>query len=360
MGPDSLPLLGALAGLTVLAPVLAAALWDRGRRRGRTAVRVATTALCLLTLASTVLVAANRQAETYPSWSDLLGSSQGRQAVPADPRSAQDRAPGRFVTIRVTGAASGVSLPVLAYLPAAYDAAPDLRFPVVEAFDGFPGSPGSWIRGLGVAGFLDGEISAGRMAPTVVLFPPQTTDPAVDTECTNLAGGPRMESFLTVDVPAAARAQLRVRGDRAGWGVIGYSAGGYCAANLLLRHPGTYAAGASLSGYADPGIRVGDGSETTTNDDLWRLRHLSLPAVALYLSCARTDLHAMRDETALAALAHAPISLTTAFLPVGGHNMQTWRALEPSAFDWLSSWLAAPTTTGARAVAVPVHPLPPR
>ncbi|MFC4149863.1 alpha/beta hydrolase [Micromonospora mangrovi] len=360
MAPDSRALLGALAVLTVVAPVLTAVLWDRGRRWWRVTGRLAASVLCLLTLTSTALVAANRQAETYTSWSELLGTAQGDQAVPADPRSAQDRTPGRFVTISVTGAASGVSLPVLVYLPAAYDADPALRFPVIEAFDGFPGSPGSWIRGMGVTGYLDREISAGRMALTVVLFPPQTTDPALDTECTNLAGGPRMESFLTVDVPAAARAHLRVRADRAGWGVIGYSAGGYCAANLLLRHPDTYVAGASLSGYADPGIRVGDGSDTTTNDDLWRLRHLPLPAVALYLAAARTDVHPMRDATALAALAHPPISLTTAFLPVGGHNMQTWRALEPSAFDWLSSWLAAPSAAGPGAAAVSVRPLPSR
>ncbi|MFI5834225.1 alpha/beta hydrolase [Micromonospora sp. NPDC051300] len=343
MAPDSPVLLGLLAALAVLAPVVTAVVWDRGDRWRRSAVRAGAATLCLVTLVSTVLVAANRQAETYPSWADLFGTAGAGEAVPADPRSAGDRSPGNFTTVDVAGTASGVSLPMLVYLPAAYDADPATRFPVVEAFDGFPGSPRSWVRGLGVATYLDSEISAGRMAPTVVLFPPQTTDPALDTECTDLTDGPRMETFLTVDVPAAARAHLRVRNDRAGWGLIGYSAGGYCATNLLLRHPDRFLAGASLSGYADPGIRVGDGSEHTTNDDRWRLRHLPQPPVALYLACARTDVPATRDTSALAGLAHAPIDLTTTFLAVGGHNMQTWRALEPSAFDWLSSWLAAPS-----------------
>ncbi|SCG54061.1 alpha/beta hydrolase [Micromonospora humi] len=344
MAPDSPTLLGLCAVLTVLAPVLAAVVWDRGDRWLRLAGRTAVAALCLVTLVSTVLVAANRQAETYPSWAELLGTAGEAPAVPVGPRSAQDRSPGRFTTVDVAGTASGVSRPMLVYVPAAYDTSPGTRFPVIEAFDGFPGSPTTWVRGLDVAGYLDSEISAGRMAPTVVLFPPQTTDPALDTECTDLADGPRMETFLTVDVPAAARAHLRIRGDRAGWGLIGYSAGGYCATNLLLRHPDRYLAGASLSGYADPGIRVGDGSEHTTNDDRWRLRHLPLPPVALYLACARTDLPATRDTTALTGLSHAPIDLTTTYLAVGGHNLQTWRALEPSAFDWLSSWLAAPST----------------
>ncbi|WP_405432039.1 alpha/beta hydrolase [Micromonospora sp. NBC_00617] len=360
MAPDSPLLLGLLAVLTVVAPVLTAVVWDRGRRWRRLARRATGIALCLVTLVSAVLVAANRQAETYASWSDLLGPTPESQAVPVDSRSARDGSAGHFVTIRVAGAASGVSLPMIVYLPAAYDTHPGLRFPVIEAFDGFPGSPGSWIRGLGVAGRLDAEISAGRMAPTVVLFPAQTIDPAVDTECTNLTGGPQIESFLTVDVPVAARAQLRVAEDRAGWGVIGYSAGGYCATNLLLRHPDRYAAGASLSGYAEPGIRVGDGSENTTNNDLWRLRHLPVPAVSLYLACPRTDAHPARDTAALAAAARPPIDLTTVFLPVGGHNMQTWRALEPAAFDWLSGSLAAPRPSGVGATAVTVRPLPSR
>jgi hypothetical protein len=41
------------------------------------------------------------------------------------------------------------------------------------------------------------------------------------------------------------------------------------------------------------------------------------------------------------------MSVTTALVPRGGHTKPVWEDLEPPAFDWLSSWLAAPTPVGA-------------
>ena len=213
---------------------------------------------------------------------------------------------------------------------------------MIEALHGYPGSPNTWLRRLRVQSYLDGEIASGRMAPTVVLFPYQTPRSLLDTECTNLAGGPQVETFLTVDVPAYARTHLRVRTDRAAWGLTGYSAGAFCAINLGLRHADQYVAAASLSGYAEPGIRIGDGSENTTNNPGWRLRHLSQPDVALWLGWAADDGGARRDSVRLAGLARPPLSLTTATVAHGGHSDAVWRQMEPPAFDWLSAHLARP------------------
>jgi enterochelin esterase-like enzyme len=228
------------------------------------------------------------------------------------------------------------------YLPPGYDRDPRERFPVLEAAHGYPGSPRTWFRRLDAQSYLDREIAAGRMAPTVVLFPYQTPKQLLDTECTNLANGPQAETFLTEDVPAYARAYLRVRTDRAGWGLIGYSAGGYCATNLLLRHPGQYAAAASLSGFDQPGIKVGDGTENTANNDSWRLTHLPQPAVALYLAWAADDTPTRRASLRLARLARAPLAVTTAVLAHGGHSDAAWQEMEAPAFDWLSDNLARP------------------
>ena len=229
-----------------------------------------------------------------------------------------------------------------AYLPAGYQPGGQRRYPVIEALHGYPASPLQWLHALDVAGILDREIAAGRMAPTIVLFPYQTPKPSLDTECTDMAGGPQTETFLTVDVPQFAKTHLPVRDEPGAWGLIGYSAGGFCASSLLLRHPGQYAAGASLSGYADPGIKVGDGSERTTYNLIWRLENLPHPAVALYLACARTDKAAMTAATTMAGLARAPLTVTTAFAETGGHNAGTWAAAAPPAFAWLSSHLAGP------------------
>ena len=343
MAPDSLAAALTATAAAVLAAVLLSATWERGTGRRRAALRTVTIGLCLTTALTAAGIWINRQVDTWTSWSALIGADT-TPGVATQPAGAAGRTGGRIITVTVTGTASGLTLPVQAYLPAAYDKQPTTRFPVVEALHGYPGSPASWLNRLAAARHLDHEINAGRMAPTVVLFPPQTPSALLDTECTNLSHGPQAETFLAVDVPAAAETQLHVRTDRGAWGLIGYSAGGYCATNLALRHPDRYAAAASLSGYADPGITIGDGSEHTLNDDTWRLRHLPNPPVALYLSSGRADRKPHHDAAALSHLARPPLAVTTSWVNGGGHSMAVWEAAENPAFDWLSSWLSRPAT----------------
>jgi enterochelin esterase-like enzyme len=334
-----------LAAVTVVAAAVALAVWWD---RANVWVRSALAAGCVLTVAATAALQLNRMVEAYPSWSTLTGVAAAGPAPRPEPAIAAARPPadhsggGTLISFRVAGRASGLDLPVYAYLPSGYDRERRLRYPVIEAAHGYPGTPRAWIRRLDIKAYLDREIGAGRMAPTVVLMPYQTPAQLRDTECTDLAGGPQAETFLTRDVPAYAKAHLRVRTNRAAWGLIGYSAGGYCATNLLLRHPGEYAAAVSLSGYATPGISVGDGSEMTTNNDTWRLTHLPQPPVSLYLAWANDDPGPRRNALRLAGLAHPPLMVTTAVLAHGGHSDAAWQAMEAPAFDWLSAHLTRP------------------
>ncbi|MCU7727752.1 esterase family protein [Actinoplanes sp. KI2] len=352
MPPDSQAVVLLAIGIAVLAPVVLAVTWSRAGGRWRLPIRAAGVLVCLLTAVAAGAFWVNRQVEAVTTWSRLFGSTdEAAEAVPhgrhhAAAPSATLSLPGggRVVTLTVAGPASKITMPMYAYLPPGYDAHPAMRYPVIEAFHGVPGGPLFWMTQLGAPAVLDREIGAGRMAPTVVLFPYETPDPALDTECTNLAGGAQAETYLTEDVPAFAAANLHVRSDPGSWALIGFSAGGYCATDLLLRHPAQYAAGASLSGYPTPGIDVGDGSEHTTYNELWRLTHLPQPAVAVYLACGKGDKYAMRGTQTVAKLAHAPLALTTAFVNGGGHNTQTWHAMEAPAFDWLSTWLGQPFT----------------
>jgi enterochelin esterase-like enzyme len=332
-------LLAAVA--TVAAAVALAVCWDRATVWARAALAGA----CVCTVAATAVLQVNRMVEVYPSWAALAGVAttpdQPAPAVAAAiPR--RSRTGGTVITVRVDGRASGMNLPMYVYLPPGYDQGRLRRYPVIEAAHGYPGSPRAWIRRLDIQAYLNREITAGRMAPTVVLLPYQTPDQLRDTECTDLVGGPRAETYLTRDVPAYAKAHLRVRTDRAGWALIGYSAGGYCATNLLLRHPAEYAAAASLSGYGEPGIAVGDHTENTTNNDDWRLIHLPQPPVALYLAWAEDDPHSRREALRLARLARPPLAVTTAVVARGGHSGAAWRTMEAPAFDWLSAHLARP------------------
>jgi S-formylglutathione hydrolase FrmB len=360
MGPDSLGAEVVFGLLAVAAAAATAWIWDRVRRWWRWPARTVAVALSLACAAALAAVAVNRELELFTTWSEVFGGEQlatggafaGVEAAPADWRGS------RIVRFVVPGRASGITLAAYAYLPPGYDAAPRSRFPVLEALDGFPGSPHSWLSKLRAQAFLDEEIVAGRMAPTVVVFPYQTPDPTRDTECVDAVHGLRMDTFLTSDVRAAVAARFRVRTDRAGWGLVGYSAGGFCVVNLALRHPDLYAAAASLSGYFEPMTAPGTGdlyggsvALRDRNDPLWRLRNLPPAAVALYAACSRDDRPSLQQIRRLAAAVRPPLRLTTALVAQGGHTPVTWRALEPPAFDWLSSWLAAPQVTrGPRAV----------
>jgi enterochelin esterase-like enzyme len=339
MAPDSLALEIVAGVLTLLTAAGLGILWSFSNGRLRWVNRTAAIVACLAATAATGLIWVNRQVDAYPTWASMLGSTAAAADAPITPSDG-----GQVVGFTVDGPASHLSMPVYVYLPPGYRTDTATRYPVIEALHGYPGSPLQWIKKLNAPHVLDTEIGAGRMAPTIVLFPYQTPNPRLDTECTNLAGGPQTETFLTVDVPQYARAHFRVLNS---WGLTGYSAGAYCASDLLLRHPAEYAAAASLSGYADPGIRVGNGTEHTGYNEMWRLTHLPIPAVALYLACARTDKNAMRGTEALARAGRAPMSVTTSYVNGGGHNQATWRAMEAPSFDWLSSWLARPYDEGS-------------
>jgi enterochelin esterase-like enzyme len=354
VSPDSLAIELIALALTVGAAVALSVFWSAIRHWLRGVVIVA----CLLTVTASTLVWVNRQVDSYPTWASLFGSTADPGAPAPQARTVSAATAGQIVKFTVAGKASGITVPMWAYLPPGYGDSPATRYPVIMALHGYPSSPVQWLKGFGVAAVLNGEIDAGRMAPTVVLFPYQTPQPMIDTECANLVDGPQAETFLTVDVPGFARAHLAVRTDAAGWGLIGYSAGGYCATDLALRHPTQFAAGASLSGYATPGIAIGNGLEHTAYDDLWRLKNLPIPAVALYLSCAKTDKGAMRATQELAKAAKAPLSVTIAYIAGGGHNAGTWHAMEAPAFDWLSNTLGRPTTLAASPA--PSTPPPPK
>jgi hypothetical protein len=213
-GP-AIVLLGAMAA--VVAAIALVVSWDRSRRW----VRAALAATCVLTIAAAATLQLNRMVEAYPSWSALAGvAATGSTARPGSAIAAaatigDPGGGGTLISVRVDGRASGLDLPMYVYLPPRYERERRLRYPVIEAAHGYPGSPKTWIRRLDIKAYLDREIIAGRMAPSVVLLPYQTPAQLRDTECTDLVGGPRAETFLIRDVPAYARAHLRVRTDRA-------------------------------------------------------------------------------------------------------------------------------------------------
>ncbi|GIG60456.1 esterase [Longispora fulva] len=354
MTPTSLDLQFLTIGVAVATTVFVAWAWPRVRW-GRWLIRPVLLTLCALTAFSVVGVAVNRIMFLAPTWGHVFGD-RNAAAVPIgddDGGTVPTAAPGQSRMEQFTPALgkSGIALPVIAYLPPGYDQSDTVRYPVITAYAGFPGTPNTWVSGTGAQRMLDAEIAAHRMAPTIVIYPTIHPDPKWDSECVNAEGGPQFETYLTEDVPQAVKSRFRVRGDRAAWGVIGFSTGGYCAVNHVLRHPGTYAAAASLSGYFKPlpggeggtqDLFKGNEKARQENAPLWRVQNLPVPDVDIWYGAANDDKVAMAGIKEFAPQVRAPIRFTTAFIPTGGHTLAAWMVLIPSALDWLSARLAAP------------------
>lgn len=85
------------------------------------------------------------------------------------------------------------------------------------------------------------------MQPMILVMMRPTVAPPRDTECVDVPGGPKTESFFAKDLPDAVSHHYRVGKKPGSWGIVGDSTGGYCALKLAIHHPETYAAGAGLS-----------------------------------------------------------------------------------------------------------------
>ncbi|WP_018353514.1 alpha/beta hydrolase [Longispora albida] len=359
MSPTSTSLLYICLGAAVAASTFAAWAWARNRRF-RWLVRPALLTLCSLTALAVVGVLVNRILFLYPTWDALLGQDAKAAAAPPVPRD-DDGVPiaakpgaSRMDVFNPPVGKSGVSLPVYVYLPPGYDQSPNMRYPVITAYSGFPGTPQTWIISeVQAQATLDKEIREHRMAPTIVIWPVHHPDPKIDSQCVDAVGGPQFETYLTVDVRNAVISRYRARTEAAAWGIIGFSLGGYCAVNHTMRHPDKYRVAASLAGYFTtmPGGPGGNqdlfrGNEQLRKEHapLWRIQNLPVPDMDLWYGAPLDDTRSVSNIREFGALVKAPMRLTTEFIPKGGHTLAPWVILIPGAFDWMSSRLAAPQT----------------
>jgi enterochelin esterase-like enzyme len=362
-----------VVALGVLLPVVAVAAWNRVR--GRAFVRAMQR--WLLVVASqaagvlAVLVVINNQFGLYSGWDDLLGrTAQDSSAVVLTPEartaqpspgpsggapvgtsatapavpwvnglpagfSAYDRSGTFLAMVAVPGSPAPMRLYVS--LPPEYDqpAYAHKRFPVVELLHGYPGTPTTWFHAMDVRARLRAAVGAGA-TPFVLAVPQISVPGAPDLECTDLPGQPQVATFLTSEVHAVLASHFRVRADRAGWGLMGYSEGGYCAAALTLRHPELYAAGVDIAGYGQPLSTFFDRYPVQRAAGRLSVLLRGAPPVAIYASASAQD---PQSSDSLAALTHdvrPPTTVTARLYSQGGHNTSDWSAQLPGDFGWLS------------------------
>jgi enterochelin esterase-like enzyme len=234
----------------------------------------------------------------------------------------------------------------LVYLPPQYFSEPDRRFAVVYLVHGSPGSPADWFRGGNAA--LAGANVARAGRPVVLVVPRMSRGWTDDPECLD-GRREHIESHLLADVVPTVDADLRTVPSTGYRAIGGMSAGGYCALNLGLRHPGTFGAILDLSGLTYPTHTGGLSSllgtgpaarlaayDNSPADYAARLRATG-PEPAVWLDAGRSDREVVRAETTIRTVLAADGFDVRLRLRPGGHTFAVWRPALVDSLTWYTS-----------------------
>jgi enterochelin esterase-like enzyme len=203
------------------------------------------------------------------------------------------------------------------------------------------------LRNLRIAQFLDEEIHAHRMPPTIAVIPSTNPSALRDDECVNAVNGQADDTYLTTDIRTDMLRDFRVLSGRQDWALAGYSTGGYCAVNLAVRHPGYYSAAVSFSGYFYPitdyttgDLYHGDRQVKDANSPLLTLdrdtaQGREQPATAFFLTAGSLEHGPPGQLRTLLSELRAPASGVGVMVPNGGHDWGPWRQELPVALDWV-------------------------
>lgn len=279
---------------------------------------------------------------------------------------------GRVVRLDLAGAQSGIARKGYVYLPPQYfeSAYATVSFPVIELLHGDPGDPTNWIYGLNLPDLLDHEIDSGTIGPMVVVMP-GTFDGKHGQDCVDAPRGELDDTYLSSDVPTDLVREFRVLPPGPHWAIGGLSDGGFCAANLALRHPGSYGAVVSLDGfysaYSDLAVMdkvFGAGaSRIRANDPSTQALDVrySLPRFWIMSGSANSIDTTSAQVFRQIVTTREPIDYVV--VHNGKHTPPAWRVVLPSLLTW--SWdtisggvVGTGTTQLAIAAGSPASPAP--
>jgi enterochelin esterase-like enzyme len=367
---DSPVELGVIAVLAVLAVIAVPWFWDRWRKRkqlGRSATVLTAVVLVVVSLAMT----GNLIGGFFPTVGALVGtgaySSDGTSAEGGDNGADLDQlrdagamhakaGKGTVVHMKVTGRRTGLSRDAVVYLPPQYfePAYRTLRFPAIEWIPNYPSGP-EVAAIYKLPDQLDEAIKKHALPPTVVVVPDPTGQPKIghDTECVDEVNGTPNDTYLSADVREWAIQRLGLNPDRRAWTIAGWSSGGYCAMNMVTRHPQWFGQAVSIGGYDK--AQDNDGQ----TEDLFHGRHdiddannvrlnvrlhpspVEILAVAgsqeKYESFAISQIH---------QAAQAPVRVYSWAIPDAGHNMNTFKSQLPDLLAWIGERIPAPAVVG--------------
>jgi S-formylglutathione hydrolase FrmB len=159
----------------------------------------------------------------------------------------------------------------------------------------------------------------------------------------------RVETYLSVDVPAWIRTHLQVNTDPRAWAIAGFSQGGTCALQLAVRTPWVYPTFLDISGQDEPTL----GTRTRTVDAAFRgdapafarVNPLVLLATNRYAASAGTIVVGREDRVYRAQQQHVFAACRAAGMDVrflelpGGHTWHVWAPGLERSLPWLGARL---------------------
>ena len=371
-----------LAVATVAAFAGVILLWRKLAKRSRRAVlgRIGVLGGAQLMVVLLVAALANDYFGFYGSWHELFGvptsASTGASQPPAVVRAAHSRqrlltvqavsglnvpggsAPevtGQTQDVTIKGRITGLSTQAIVYLPPQYfqPAYARYRFPVAIISTGYPGALSALEDRLKYPYRLLTGIKGHTDKPIVLVMtqPSPTSVGGIDTECTNVPGGPQVDTFWAQDIPAAVeQVYPRVAAGPKAWGLMGDSTGGDCALKVSMMNSDRFSAAVSLSGdyNAPEDLTTGNLYQTRRfrdeNDPMWRVRNLPKPPIAVLLASSLSGENDLPEVLEFARLTRGtPLRTSTLLRNEGGHNFATWNAEIAPALQWLTNTLASPT-----------------
>jgi enterochelin esterase-like enzyme len=372
--------MGLTSNKTLLLAVLLAALlfvgtvclWPRLARRTCRAVggRVGLLLATQLALFMSVGLAANQAFGFYASWADLFGRETDQGVVVDHTEGLGSGGPlrvvdtqrvkgtgglgpqvgGQIQKVAIVGRTTRIATPAYVYLPPEYFQ-PQYRtrtFPAAVVLTGYPGTAQALVDKLHYPSTAWKLAENGRMQPMILVMLRPTVAPPRDTECVDIPGGPRTESFFARDLPDAVLAHYRVGEKPGSWGIIGDSTGGYCALKLALHHPEVYAAGAGLSAYytapSDPttgDLFHGDRGLRDRANLWWYLKHRPAPGTSLLVTSSKVGEANYKDTVKFIERVKntGRTRISSIILESGGHNFNTWRREIPATLQWIGARL---------------------
>ena len=153
----------------------------------------------------------------------------------------------------------GLDVGYCVYLPPGYEEAKDVRYPVVYHLHG--GRPGSELKSVGLAEFVDAAIKAKTIQPTIYVFP--NGGPMSWYNYPQVKNGQGEDVFVKELIPHIDKT-YRTVATRDGRGIEGFSQGGRGTTRIMFKYPELFCSAApGGSGYGpEKTIQENDGAES--------------------------------------------------------------------------------------------------